>query len=76
MARTASASTLRSVGPMLRCSGLLAKLNVADKVNGKAVEVYPAAALRGWDLPHRGYKRNAEGGLRKLIVAFEAKTLR
>ncbi|MDY6810310.1 MAG: DUF429 domain-containing protein [Actinomycetota bacterium] len=39
-----------------RCAGLLADLGVTDRVEGWAVEAYPAAALKHWGLTHRGYK--------------------
>ncbi len=50
--------------PAMRCAGLLARLAddgfaVDRDGSGLVVEVYPAAALHGWGLPHRGYK----GGL-------------
>jgi len=41
----------------LRCRGLLERLGVTDRAGGDGVfEVYPAAALRTWDLPATGYK--------------------
>lgn len=44
----------------LRCAGLLAALGKdgfdVDRVDGFAVEVYPAAALQTWGLSTRGYK--------------------
>ena len=48
----------------MRCAGLLAALaaqgNPVDRTgSGSVVEVYPAAALRHWALPHKGYKRPA-----------------
>ncbi|MEW2384030.1 DUF429 domain-containing protein [Micromonospora sp. NPDC047707] len=44
-----------------RCAGLLSMLAAAGQDvdrcgDGKIVEVYPAAALSGWGLTHRGYK--------------------
>lgn len=39
-----------------RAAGLIADLGVADRVNGYAVEAYPAAALKRWGLTSRGYK--------------------
>ena len=42
-----------------RCAGLLADLGVDDRVNGWAVEAYPAGALKRWGLTSRGYKRAA-----------------
>lgn len=48
----------------IRAAGLLAALAAAGRPvdrsgAGVVVEVYPAAALRCWGLPHRGYKRPA-----------------
>jgi predicted nuclease with RNAse H fold len=45
----------------MRWAGLLARLAhrglpVDRDGSGLVVEVYPAAALHGWGLPHRGYK--------------------
>ncbi|MEO9329520.1 DUF429 domain-containing protein [Gordonia aurantiaca] len=42
-----------------RCAGLLADLGVDDRVDGWAVEAYPAGALKRWGLTSRGYKRSA-----------------
>lgn len=47
--------------PAMRCAGLLARLagaglDVSRDGTGAVVEVYPAASLRHWALPHRGYK--------------------
>lgn len=51
----------------MRCAGLLAELARAGQAvdrcgTGVVVEVYPAASLKQWGLPHRGYKqpRNAQ----------------
>ncbi|GAB32603.1 DUF429 domain-containing protein [Gordonia otitidis] len=41
-----------------RCAGLLADLDVTDRVDGWAVEAYPAGALKHWGLTSRGYKRS------------------
>lgn len=41
-----------------RCAGLLADLGVDDRVDGWAVEAYPAGALTQWGLRSRGYKRS------------------
>jgi len=60
----------------LRCAGLLAELEAVgvdvDRVDGAVVEVYPAAALRGWDLPFKGYKsaKNREARAAS-VVALE-----
>jgi predicted nuclease with RNAse H fold len=48
----------------MRCAGLLAELArrglMVDRSGaGPVVEVYPAASLKIWDLPYRGYKRQA-----------------
>lgn len=41
----------------MRCAGLLDRMNVLDRSgSGEVVEVYPAAALKVWDLPYKGYK--------------------
>ena len=45
----------------MRCAGLLAQLARQDQSvdrcgRGVIVEVYPAASLKCWGLPHRGYK--------------------
>jgi predicted nuclease with RNAse H fold len=52
----------------MRCAGLLARLgNLGSPVNrdgsGTVTEVYPAASLKLWGLPYRGYKqpRNLAG---------------
>lgn len=43
-----------------RCAGLLSRWGVRDLGGGEGVaEVYPAAALKLWGLPHRGYKAGA-----------------
>ncbi len=45
-----------------RCSRLLSRLAGVDgldsvvRMGGQVVEVYPAAALARWELPHKGYK--------------------
>ncbi|RPA06255.1 DUF429 domain-containing protein [Gordonia sp. OPL2] len=39
-----------------RAAGLIADLGVTDRVDGWAVEAYPAAALKVWGLASRGYK--------------------
>jgi predicted nuclease with RNAse H fold len=41
---------------------------------GIVAEVYPAASLRCWDLPYRGYKRDEGSALRaRLVVALTAR---
>jgi predicted nuclease with RNAse H fold len=61
-----SVATDRIGHAAMRCAGLLAQLarqgQPADRCGtGVVVEVYPAASLKQWELPHRGYKqpRNA-----------------
>src|ERR1700722_2119287 len=46
----------------MRCAGLLAKLGEAGRPvgrdgSGMVTEVYPAASLKRWGLPWRGYKQ-------------------
>src|SRR5215470_1221103 len=47
--------------PAMRCAGLLARLarhgQPVDRAgSGPVVEIYPAASLQRWAMPHRGYK--------------------
>lgn len=68
-----SVTTDRIAYPALRWAGLAAQLsnggtNVARDGSGSVCEVYPAAALRIWDLPHRGYKRAANRGAREELI--------
>ncbi|WP_439033212.1 DUF429 domain-containing protein [Gordonia terrae] len=56
-----------------RCAGLLADLAVDDRVDGWAVEAYPAGALKRWGLTSRGYKRAVNAPiLAELLVALTA----
>lgn len=56
-----------------RCAGLLADLGVDDRVDGWAVEAYPAGALKRWGLTSRGYKRAANAPvLADLVLALQA----
>lgn len=62
----------------MRCAGLLAKLGAAGSPvgrdgSGMVTEVYPAASLKRWGLPWRGYKqpRNV-GALTELVTALQA----
>ncbi|MGH2743127.1 MAG: DUF429 domain-containing protein [Thermoleophilaceae bacterium] len=49
-----------------RCAALLADWGVRDPLGGDgAVEAYPAAALRCWGLPWRGYKAQAPQARRR-----------
>jgi predicted nuclease with RNAse H fold len=57
-----SVSADRIAHTAMRCAGLLAELArrgtpVDRSGDGIVVEVYPAASLRRWQLPHRSYKR-------------------
>jgi predicted nuclease with RNAse H fold len=59
-----SVSADRIAHVALRCAGLLALLSAdgqpVDRAGGGTiVEVYPAASLRSWGLPYRGYKNAA-----------------
>ena len=61
-----SVSTDRIALAAMRCTGLLANLNMTDRSgDGRVYEVYPAAALHAWDLPHRGYKPREGAMLRE-----------
>ncbi|MFF0468306.1 DUF429 domain-containing protein [Micromonospora zamorensis] len=57
----------------MRCAALLARLAEAGQPvdrsgGGTIVEVYPAASLKQWGLPHRGYKgRQNSGALNDLV---------
>src|SRR6266508_2235841 len=58
-----SVSTDRIGVTAMRCAALLDALAAAghpvDRAGGgRVVEVYPAAALKHWGLPHQGYKKN------------------
>jgi len=52
----------------LRCVGVLAALEVTDRVDGRAIEAYPAAALSVWGLTSRGYKGRANDAVRRTLV--------
>ena len=57
----------------MRCAGLLAQLaaeggSVDRSGAGVVVEVYPAAALKHWGLPFRGYKAAANAAVRGEVV--------
>ena len=57
----------------MRCAGLLAKLSAAGTPverdgSGTVTEVYPAASLKQWGLPHRGYKQPGSQGALTLVV--------
>ncbi len=57
-----------------RCAGLLADLGVDDRVDGWAVEAYPAGALKRWGLTSRGYKRAANAPVLAELVGTLAAT--
>ena len=52
-----------------RCAGLLADLDVTDRVDGWAVEAYPAGALKHWGLTSRGYKRSGNRAVLQILCA-------
>jgi len=59
--------------PAMRCAGLLGTLAAAghdvDRCGGGLVaETYPAASLRRWGLPHRGYKGPRGAAVRERLV--------
>ncbi|MEU8361248.1 DUF429 domain-containing protein [Nonomuraea sp. NPDC048882] len=63
--RPLSASADRIGHTTMRCAALLSTLAaqghpVDRRGTGAAVEVYPAATLRLWNLPHQSYKRPTE----------------
>ncbi|MEO3790891.1 DUF429 domain-containing protein [Nonomuraea sp. B10E15] len=68
-----SVSADRIAHATMRCAALLAELArrgrpVDRRGGGAVVEVYPAASLKQWGLPHRGYKRTANlAGLGELV---------
>ena len=61
----------------MRCAGLLAKLGnagspVSRDGSGTVTEVYPAASLRQWGLPWRGYKQSRNlSALTELVTALQ-----
>lgn len=68
-----SVSTDRIAHPALRWAGIEARLreegiDVARDGTGRICEVYPAAALRRWGLPHRGYKGTGGRAARRGLV--------
>ena len=74
-----SVSTDRIAHPALRWAGIEARLRARGTAvprdgAGAVCEVYPAAALKVWGLPHRGYKgaRNAASRA-ALVEALEAR---
>lgn len=70
-----SVSTDRIAHPALRWAALEARLtglgmDCRRDGAGAVCEVYPAAALRAWGLPHRGYKREAAEAREHLVAAL------
>lgn len=68
-----SVSTDRIAYPAFRWANLAARLRAVDipvgpDGGGLACEVYPAAALRVWGLPHRAYKTEARRAARTALV--------
>jgi predicted nuclease with RNAse H fold len=63
----------------LRCAALLARLAAAGQPadrsgGGRVVEVYPAASLQRWGLPHRRYKGAADGpALSRMVDELKAR---
>lgn len=73
-------ATDRIAHPALRWAGIEARLrdqgvDTARDGSGLICEVYPAAALRLWRLPHRGYKGTKSAGPRAELVAALARAL-
>jgi predicted nuclease with RNAse H fold len=72
-----SVSTDRIALPAMRAAALLSGLpsRCARDGSGVVVEVYPAAALRRWDLPSRQYKRKENlVARRELVTRFLSET--
>lgn len=68
-----SVSADRIAHPAFRWAAIAARLrqsgaDTARDGTGAACEVYPAAALKLWGLPHRGYKRTDGGERRRDLV--------
>jgi predicted nuclease with RNAse H fold len=72
-----SVSTDRIALPAMRAAALLSRLpsRCARDGSGVVVEVYPAAALRRWELPSRQYKRKENmAARRELVTRFLSET--
>lgn len=72
-----SVSSDRIAVPAFRAAALFAEYKTPIDRSGleKICEVYPAGALRRWDLPSRGYKRKKNRGQRcDLLTKLLAKT--
>ncbi|MBV9486027.1 MAG: DUF429 domain-containing protein [Frankiaceae bacterium] len=70
----------RIARPAMRAAALLSRLATDDvpldrSGAGQVVEAYPAAALKQWGLPHRGYKgKDTVAVRRELLAALAAAT--
>jgi predicted nuclease with RNAse H fold len=80
--RPLSVSTDRIGVTTFRCALLLDRVThergiPVDRsgVEGRVAEVYPAAALKAWGLPHKGYKRAAGAPRRRQLVEQLSRTL-
>lgn len=76
-----SVSTDRIAYPALRWAGVEARLrdrdlDVARDGSGVLCEVYPAAALKCWALPYRGYKGSKNSMPRRELVEAISQNLR
>jgi hypothetical protein len=65
-----SVSTDRIALPAMRAAALLSRLPERPPLDGSGVvvEAYPAASLRRWGFPWRGYKRNENSDARWRLV--------
>jgi predicted nuclease with RNAse H fold len=63
----------RIAAPAMRWRLLARKLTTAAV---QRVEVYPAAALKTWGLPHQGYKRPEQRSVREQIVGKLCEAIR
>jgi predicted nuclease with RNAse H fold len=68
-----SVSSDRIASTAMRCAGLLARYHAdrdkaLDRVGGRVVEVYPAAALCRWGFDVKGYKKPAASTQRQEMV--------
>lgn len=70
MPQPLSVSADRIAMPAMRAAAVLSRLpeRVALDGSGVVLEAYPAAALRRWDLPSRGYKGDEHSGIRHDLV--------
>lgn len=67
-----SVSSERIAVVAFRAAGLLGRLQPGDPArdgSGRVAEVYPAAGLKTWGLPARGYKRPEQADVRRAILA-------